>query len=152
MYHVLIFISNLLLDSTYPVHLSIKGDLKTVQITELIQFQDLEGFYIREVYLTNGRPSWHHERLSWLALWFDYESGNWMVGDYKRKNGLLISSTSPDNRIPEQVNTWEANNEANVDLLNDKLSDISIKAGTIKLQAVDRSTIQYLTIWHHFEN
>ena len=146
MYHVLIFISNLLLDLTYPVHLAIKGDLKTVPIG-LVQFQDLEGFYIRdEVYLTNGRPSWHHERLSWLALWFDDESGNWMVGHYKQNIGLLISSTSPDNRIPEEVNTWEAN----VDRLNDKWimsSDISIKAGTIKSQAVDRSTIQYLTIW-----
>ena len=146
MYNVLIFIFNLLLDSTYPLHLEIKGDLKTVQITELLQFQDLEGFYIREVYLTNGRPSWHHERLSWLALWFDYESGNWMVGDYKKNIGLLISSTSPDNRIPEEVNTWEFN----IGLHNEKWimsSDISIKAGTIKLQAVDRSTIQYLTSW-----
>ena len=144
MYHVLIFISNLLLDSTYPVHLSIKGDLKTVQITELIQFQDLEGFYIREVYLTNGRPSWHHERLSWLALWFDYESGNWMVGDYKRKNGLLISSTSPDNRIPEQVNTWEA--KVGWGDLNDKWimsSDISIKAGTIKSQATTSEKVKF---------
>ena len=80
MYHVLIFISNLLLDSTYPVHLSIKGDLKTVQVTELIQFQDLEGFYIREVYLTNGRPSWHHETITWPSLWFDGEFANCPYG------------------------------------------------------------------------
>ena len=72
------------------MHLSIKGDLKTVQITELLQFQDLEGFYIREVYLTNGRPSWHHERLSWLALWFDYESGNWMVGSFNEKQHFAL--------------------------------------------------------------
>ena len=52
MYHVLIF--NLLLDSTYPLHLEIKGDLKTVQINELIKFQIFEGFYIREANLTNA--------------------------------------------------------------------------------------------------
>ena len=139
MYHVLIFISNLLLDLTYPVHLAIKGDLKTAQINHLLQFQHLEGFYIREVNLTNGRPSWHHESLTWAALRFESKSGNWVVGHYKYNFLLLKSSTSQDNRIPEEVNTWEAN----VDRLNDKWimsSDISIKAGTIKSQAVDPST------------
>ena len=77
---------------------------------------------------------------------FDDESGNWMVGLYKHNLCLLKSSTSTDNNIPDEVNTWEAN----VDRLNDKWimsSEIYIKAGTIKLQALDRSTIQYLTIW-----
>ena len=93
----------------------------------------------------NGWPIWHHESLSWPSLCFDDECGNWMV---KNKDNLVLlkSSTSLDNSIPDEVNTWEAN----VDRLNDKWimsSDISIKAGTIKLQAVDQSTIQFLTIW-----
>ena len=79
MFHVLIFIFNLLLDSTYPLHLEIKGDLKTVQITELIQFQDLEGFYIREANLTNGRPSWTHESIGRIVILFDDANEKWQV-------------------------------------------------------------------------
>ena len=149
--------------------MEIKGDLKTVQINELLQFQILEGFYIREANLTNAiclpktdKPSpkspttttpkplqdyedydydnepspwnhhcnWHHESLTWAALWFESGSGNWMVGDYEPSRlGLLKSSTTPDNRIPEEVNTWEFN----IGLHNEKWimsSDISFKAGT----------------------
>ena len=129
--YVLIFISHLPLDTTYPLQLTIKGEIKGLQDQETGFKVDqwIQGFYIRNsTGLTNGKPSWTHESKSFVSIWFANASKSWMVGktnDIGSNSGYLKSSTSPDNSIPQEAKNWEY-----VDQTSGKWimsSDISIK-------------------------
>ena len=129
--YILIFISHLPLDSTYPLQLTIKGEIKGLQFQGIKIDQTLQGVYIRNsTGLTNGKPSWTHENGIGVSIWFANASESWMVGDTKYIGlsfGILRSSTSPDNSVPQEAKNWEY-----VDQTSDKWimsSDISIKRG-----------------------
>ena len=139
--YVLIFISHLPLDTTYPLELTIKGEIKSLQLPGFKIDQMSQGFYIRNsTGLTNGKPSWTHENGIGSSIWFANASKSWVVGSTKdigSSFGYLSSSTSPDNSIPEAKN-WEY---LDLELLRIKnytdfenvkwirSSDISIKRG-----------------------
>ena len=101
--------SHLPLDTTYPLQLTIKGEIKGLQVQGIILDQLLQGFYIRNsTGLTNGKPSWTHESMS-ASIWFEDAHEKWQVGFIK--NGELVpilrSSTSPDNSVPQEAKNWE---------------------------------------------
>ena len=131
--YILIFISHLPLDSTYPLQLTIKGEIKGLQNQQAgLKFdQLLQGFYIRNsTGLTNGKPSWTHENGIGFSIWFANASKSWVVGVTEvigSSFGFLNSSTSPDNSIPQEAKNWEY-----FDINSGKWimsSDISIKRG-----------------------
>ena len=60
--YALIFISHLPLDSNYPLQLTLKGEIKGLQVGGEKVDQWLQGFYIRNTTgLTNNMPSWTNE-------------------------------------------------------------------------------------------
>ena len=123
--------SHLPLDTTYPLQLTIKGEIKGLQVQGIILDQLLQGFYIRNsTGLTNGKPSWAHEKGIRVSIWFANASKSWMVGktnDIGSNSGVLAAFTSPDNSVPQEGKNWEY-----VDQTGGKWimsSDISIKRG-----------------------
>ena len=127
--YVLIFIPHLPLDTTYPLQLTIKGEIKGLQIQGFKFDILLQGFYLRNTTcLTNGKPSWTHENGIGFSIWFANASKSWVVG--KTKNigssfGYLSSSTSPDNSVPQEAKNWEYGDHTSGKWIMS--SDISIK-------------------------
>ena len=131
---VLIFISHLPLDSTYPLKLTIKGEIEGLHIQQagfkLDQY--IQGFYIRNATgLTNGRPSWTDESGLPYSIWFDDKSEYWRVGLSSaigtNKSSFLQSSTSPDSTVPHEAQNWEYLHLTNSTWIMS--SDISIEPG-----------------------
>ena len=93
------------------MQLTIKGEIKGLQVQGRKFDQLLQGFYIRNsTGLTNGMPSWTHENGLGFSIWFANASKSWMVGKNKRIGsnfGSLTSSTSPDNSLPQEAKNWE---------------------------------------------
>ena len=129
--YVLIFILHLPLETTYPLQLTIKGEIKGLQYQGIKTDQYLQGFYIRNANLTNGRPSWTHESIGRIVILFDDANEKWQVAVFKNGQhvSVLRSSTSPDNSVPHEAKNWEYHNQN-----NDKWymsSDISIERGML---------------------
>ena len=105
------------------------GEIKGLQRSGVKTDQYLQGFYIRNANLTNGRPSWTHESIGRIVIWFDDVYKNWQVGVIKngRPVSVLRSSTSPDNSVPQEAKSWEYQNQNNRKW--NMSSDISIKGG-----------------------
>ena len=130
--YILIFISHLPLDSTYPLQLTIKGEIKGLQFQGIKIDQFLQGVYIRNsTGLTNSKPSWTHESDSALAIWFDDASGKWQVGDSNFV--FLRSSTSPDNSLPQEAKNWEYLDVNNL-YVNYQLSEKYITSSNISIK------------------
>ena len=125
--YVLIFIPHLPLDTTYPLQLTIKGEIKGLHFQGQKSDQLLQGFYIRNsTGLTNGKPSWTHGIA--FSIWFANASKSWVVGRTKKigsNSGGLKSSTSPDNSIPQEAKNWEYLDQTSGKWIMS--SDISIK-------------------------
>ena len=112
--------------------MTIKGEIKGFQSqkTGVKYDQLLQGFYIRNsTGLTNGKPIWHHENGIGVSIWFDDASEKWMVGlkVIGSNSGILRSSTSPDNSIPQEAKNWEYVDQNSLKWIMS--SDISIKKG-----------------------
>ena len=126
--------SHLPLDTTYPLQLTIEGEIKGLQLEGYKLDQLLQGFYIRNsTGLTNSKPSWTHENSNiGFSIWFDDARESWVVGytiEIGSSSGsrLLRSSTSPDSSIPQEAENWEY-----LDLNSAEWTmsgDISIKRG-----------------------
>ena len=142
---VLIFISHLPLDSTYPLKLTIKGEIEGLHIQQagfkLDQY--IQGFYIRNATgLTNGRPSWTDESGLPYSIWFDDKSKYWRVGlssaigtNGTIRTNILQSSTSPDSTFPHEAQNWEYHHLTNGKWIMS--SDISITAGMYTNSAIE---------------
>lgn len=112
------------------MQLTIKGEIKGLQIEGKKIYELLQGFYIRNSNgLINGKPSWTLKVGSGFSIWFHDASEKWLVTYIENGQPIpfLVSSTSPDNSVPQEAKNWEY-----LDFNSGKLimsSDISIIRG-----------------------
>ena len=69
---------------------------------------DKEGMYILQKKEIHGKRQWKHKNGK-LALWWNKESQNWIIGEQSNKGGTsgTIMDPSNDNRLPTNINSWK---------------------------------------------
>ena len=72
----------------------------------------IEGTYILETDLVNGKAHWIQDSISKLyALWYDKKYGDWNIGKIGNLGSSTASIYSPDNSSgPHEATTWKYTN------------------------------------------